>query len=113
MFVFPVIMNALQYYIIDSFIKDPSGGEGHQALPTSDRDSDETRGSDDMSDDGYTTGRDVDDEVGGKKASSVVTKETDSAHGGAGLREADEDGDNDSSAGSSQVKEPDESRKNS
>lgn len=27
MFVFPVIMNALQYYIIDSFIKDNSAGE--------------------------------------------------------------------------------------
>lgn len=26
MFVFPLIMNALQYYIIDSFIKDASGG---------------------------------------------------------------------------------------
>ncbi|TKA81228.1 hypothetical protein B0A49_00498 [Cryomyces minteri] len=31
MFVFPVIMNAIQYYIIDGFIKskDPAGGDGH------------------------------------------------------------------------------------
>lgn len=27
MFIFPLIMNALQYWIIDGFIKDPSGGE--------------------------------------------------------------------------------------
>lgn len=27
MFVFPLVMNALQYYIIDSFIKDPTGGQ--------------------------------------------------------------------------------------
>ena len=28
MLIFPLIMNALQYYIIDSFIKDKDGGEG-------------------------------------------------------------------------------------
>ena len=28
MFVFPLIMNALQYYIIDSFIKEPQNKEG-------------------------------------------------------------------------------------
>lgn len=27
MFVFPLIMNALQYWIVDGFIKDPAGGE--------------------------------------------------------------------------------------
>lgn len=40
MFVFPVIMNALQYYIIDGFIKDSSGGE-HQLVPTADHSSEE------------------------------------------------------------------------
>lgn len=29
MFIFPLIMNALQYWIIDGFIKDPASGEGH------------------------------------------------------------------------------------
>lgn len=28
MFVFPLVMNALQYWIIDGFIKDPAGQEG-------------------------------------------------------------------------------------
>lgn len=28
MFVFPLIMNALQYWIVDGFIKDPAGAEG-------------------------------------------------------------------------------------
>ncbi|KAF2835006.1 hypothetical protein M501DRAFT_903008, partial [Patellaria atrata CBS 101060] len=32
MFIFPLVMNAMQYYIIDSFIKDPAGGEGHEDL---------------------------------------------------------------------------------
>lgn len=34
MFVFPLIMNALQYYIIDSFIKDTSSG--HERVPSDD-----------------------------------------------------------------------------
>ena len=32
MFIFPLIMNALQYWIIDGFIKDPAGGEGHYTV---------------------------------------------------------------------------------
>lgn len=43
MFVFPLVMNALQYYIIDSFIKDPSSG--HERLPTDDDSSSTTQGS--------------------------------------------------------------------
>ena len=31
MFVFPLIMNALQYWIIDNFIKDPEAGSGEAA----------------------------------------------------------------------------------
>jgi STIMATE family len=38
MLIFPVIMNALQYYIIDGFIKDPAHGAHHEALPTEDED---------------------------------------------------------------------------
>ncbi|KAF2147096.1 uncharacterized protein K452DRAFT_217792 [Aplosporella prunicola CBS 121167] len=34
MFIFPVCMNAVQYYIIDSFIKDPAGGSGHGPIPS-------------------------------------------------------------------------------
>lgn len=38
MLIFPLIMNALQYWIIDSFIKDPAGGsggawDGHEQIP--------------------------------------------------------------------------------
>lgn len=42
MFVFPLIMNALQYYIIDSFIKDKTHGE-HEPVPTEDPDDSESR----------------------------------------------------------------------
>ena len=42
MFVFPLIMNALQYYIIDSFIKDGSSGE-HQPVSSDDEGQDEAR----------------------------------------------------------------------
>jgi hypothetical protein len=41
MFIFPLIMNALQYWIIDGFIKDPSGGEGHYAVAASEESEDE------------------------------------------------------------------------
>lgn len=75
MFIFPVIMNGLQYYIIDSFIKDPAGGEGHERLATSDRSSDDPRDSDDGSDDGYTTGAGAEDEEAAKRSADVRTKE--------------------------------------
>jgi hypothetical protein len=42
MFIFPLIMNALQYWIIDGFIKDPSGGESHYAVAASDESDDES-----------------------------------------------------------------------
>lgn len=38
MFVFPLIMNGIQYYIIDSFIKDPAGGGEHHLVPGEDED---------------------------------------------------------------------------
>lgn len=42
MFIFPLIMNALQYWIIDGFIKDPSGGEAQYAVADSDESDDES-----------------------------------------------------------------------
>lgn len=42
MFVFPLIMNALQYYIIDSIIKDGSSGEP-QLVSSDDQGHDEAR----------------------------------------------------------------------
>lgn len=42
MLLFPVIMNALQYYIVDSFIKNKEASPvGHEAVPTEDPDNDE------------------------------------------------------------------------
>lgn len=42
MFIFPLIMNALQYWIIDSFIKDPVDGEAaYQGVGEDDDESDE------------------------------------------------------------------------
>lgn len=64
MFIFPLIMNALQYWIIDGFIKDPAGGETHYTVAagneSDDEDSDDdawlerhrrSRGQDDMDSD--------------------------------------------------------------
>jgi len=39
MLVFPVIMNATQYYIIDSFIKKQGEEQGHERIPDEDTDS--------------------------------------------------------------------------
>jgi len=65
MFVFPVIMNALQYYIVDSFIKDrPGEGEGFERVATED---DDGEGGD------YPSERGSVDEEAVKK-SSVKTK---------------------------------------
>ncbi|KAF2478177.1 uncharacterized protein BDR25DRAFT_250806 [Lindgomyces ingoldianus] len=42
MFVFPLIMNAIQYWIIDGFIKDPASGEGrYQGVGSVDEDEDD------------------------------------------------------------------------
>lgn len=43
MFVFPLIMNALQYYIIDSFIKDRTGEEHESGGTNGEHDEDESR----------------------------------------------------------------------
>jgi hypothetical protein len=41
MFIFPLIMNALQYWIIDGFIKDPASGDGHYTVAAGDESDDE------------------------------------------------------------------------
>lgn len=43
MLVFPLIMNAIQYWVIDNFIKDPAGGQGHQKLQDDEDDGEERR----------------------------------------------------------------------
>ena len=43
MLFFPVIMNALQYYIIDGFIKDQKPAE-HEAIPSEDSEEEEEEG---------------------------------------------------------------------
>ncbi|KAL1632117.1 hypothetical protein SLS56_004006 [Neofusicoccum ribis] len=63
MLIFPLVMNAIQYYIIDSFIKDAAGGEGHNQLHSGDasEDDEERRhlrdSLDSDSDDDYSSGR--------------------------------------------------------
>jgi hypothetical protein len=61
MLIFPLIMNAMQYYIIDSFIKDSSGSD-YEAAPGDDIEEEEheglirgRRGSDDDSNDSEDT----------------------------------------------------------
>lgn len=52
MFIFPVAMNAIQYYIIDSFIKGKETDEqGFEAVPTDDDDEEHGRESGDVDDD--------------------------------------------------------------
>lgn len=43
MFIFPLIMNALQYYIIDSFIKDPAAGTTEGSNARDEDEDDESR----------------------------------------------------------------------
>ncbi|KAF4301621.1 putative fk506-binding protein 2 precursor protein [Botryosphaeria dothidea] len=64
MLIFPLVMNALQYYIIDSFIKDPAGGEGHDQLHSGHTSEEEEERrhlreslDDDSDDDDYASGR--------------------------------------------------------
>ena len=79
MFVFPVIMNAMQYYIIDGFIKDSSAGD-HQLVPISDRDNDERDNPEDASDDGrYDPEQSPIDEGRIKSPAGVKAKEVDEA----------------------------------
>ncbi|KAF2012268.1 hypothetical protein BU24DRAFT_397253 [Aaosphaeria arxii CBS 175.79] len=42
MFIFPLIMNAIQYWIIDGFIKDPAGNDSHYASVESDESDNES-----------------------------------------------------------------------
>lgn len=47
MFIFPLIMNAMQYWIIDGFIKDPSSSESHYAIAAGEESDDEDDEDDD------------------------------------------------------------------
>jgi hypothetical protein len=82
MFIFPVCMNAIQYYIIDSFIKD-GGQDGesrgtHQRVPTSDEGSDEftVEDNDEEEDTMYGSGSgDEEDLKKAKREGSIKTTE--------------------------------------
>ena len=85
MLFFPVIMNALQYYIIDSFIKNQKPAD-HEAIPTGDSDEDDdenprrSRGRrlrDGQREDGYDDSEDEDilKSRGSVKAAEVSDKE--------------------------------------
>ena len=51
MFVFPLVMNALQYWIVDGFIKDPAGAEGGYEGVGGDDEEDDDKDEDDDDDD--------------------------------------------------------------
>jgi hypothetical protein len=61
MFIFPVIMNALQYYIIDSFIKEKTES-GHEEDGTNDRDRGEHQPLNQDDPDNFDPGSDAEDE---------------------------------------------------
>ncbi|KAI5862141.1 vacuolar membrane protein-domain-containing protein [Durotheca rogersii] len=67
MMLFPLIMNALQYYIIDSFIKLKE--DGHERLPTEDRGED--RSERDPFDDALVDSSDDDSSISGESNGSV------------------------------------------
>jgi len=67
-------MNALQYYIIDSYIKDPAGGT-HMPVATSDRSSDDPRDDDDDDDDtAYASEQEADGEGSNVKGGDAKGK---------------------------------------
>ncbi|KAL1629518.1 hypothetical protein SLS54_001267 [Diplodia seriata] len=81
MLIFPLIMNGMQYYIIDSFIKDPVGDDSHGQLRSGDgSEEDEERrhlrqslDDDSDDDDDYTLGRE--DAEPQKRPSSVSAQD--------------------------------------
>ena len=76
MFVFPLIMNALQYYIVDSFIKDKTGGQ-HDAVPSEDPEDFESRqplqGSNSYERDGDSSPRHSEDPETAKACPDIAT----------------------------------------
>lgn len=81
MLIFPLIMNAMQYYIIDSFIKDPAGDDSHSQLRSGDGSEEEEErrhlrqslDDDSDDDDDYTLGRDSIEPR--KRPSSISTQD--------------------------------------
>lgn len=98
MMLFPLIMNAIQYYIIDSFIKMKNDG-GHQRIPQEEADDsdsfDETFGDD--SDDGSISG----ESSQSVRMSRPVSKDTRDKNGKNGREEYDPDLDGQTVVGSS------------
>ena len=68
MLFFPVVMNALQYYIIDSFIKDQKPLD-HEPIP------DEDREEEDIDDDGRTRRRSLGSDGGSECATTETIKD--------------------------------------
>ena len=66
MFIFPLAMNIMQYYIIDSFIKDNKRGQGYQEINSNEADAevDEERERFVVDDDDTLTDDDDEDAVG-------------------------------------------------
>lgn len=81
MLFFPVVMNALQYYIIDGFIKDQKPKGQHELVPSEDEDETETNGHDEPgrrspSHDGIeNSDSDVDGDEANKQASDKRPQE--------------------------------------
>ena len=65
MLFFPVVMNALQYYIIDSFIKNQKPSD-HEPIPNEDRDED------DSEDDGRARRRSIGSDGGGPETTETT-----------------------------------------
>ncbi|KAF2088505.1 hypothetical protein K490DRAFT_18081, partial [Saccharata proteae CBS 121410] len=83
MLVFPVIMNAIQYYIIDGFIKDPEGASEGGAAQSHGNGADDEHAEErrplraDEAEDEYASGReDGDDEARAKKTARVKVGKT-------------------------------------
>ncbi|MCJ1473323.1 hypothetical protein MMC13_001974 [Lambiella insularis] len=75
MLFFPVIMNALQYYIIDGFIKNQNSSD-HEPIPSEDGEADESQGQmqQDGDRDASIDSEDEPEDVKAKKASAGVRK---------------------------------------
>lgn len=73
MLFFPVIMNALQYYIIDGFIKDQQPG-GHEPLPTEDFEGRDDHDGDDHESTSWHSSTDLDDDRAAKEPTKAGSK---------------------------------------
>ena len=86
MLFFPLVMNALQYYIIDGFIKNKKPSD-HHSVPQDDHDDDETSGLRNAWDASF----DSEEEVEGLKKPTRVKREEVSSRSGSKTRRKEED----------------------